>query len=342
MATERGPVFIAGHTKAGTTLLQALLDGHGELFVVPVELKFFKFPALPSLPPGNMPPPPLPEFKTPIPRSEVPVEQIKDEILSHGDVYDLLVGKTISRNIDIGDLAFDTDLFCDRVQASKDETLPGLYESLLDAFFEAAGDQRNPEELLFVEKTPNIEEYAQELTGWFSDARFVHIVRNPYANIHSLRKARWRTTPLRNTYRAMAKSHYFLERNRRYLDQYKVVRYEDLVLDTTDTIREITRFLGIDDGASLRRPTILGQPWGGNSRTTGEDFTGIDTRPVDAYKGNISALDIALINRFFSHFLDRYGYPTLGDPGMATWLPSGLESPYSYYCNRRLLVHNTL
>jgi hypothetical protein len=56
---DRGPVFILGNLKSGTTLVQALLDGHPELFVIPVELKFFKFVRGPSLPPGNMPPPPL-------------------------------------------------------------------------------------------------------------------------------------------------------------------------------------------------------------------------------------------------------------------------------------------
>ena len=38
---KESPVFICGHRKTGTTLLLALLDGHPELSVYPVDSSFF-------------------------------------------------------------------------------------------------------------------------------------------------------------------------------------------------------------------------------------------------------------------------------------------------------------
>ena len=100
-------VFIAGNAKSGTTLVQSLLDGHPSLSVIPIELKFFKFARLPSLPPGNMPPPEHPEWKTPIPREEWGYRQLKKEILSHSDVKDLVNGEGISRNVKLSDEKID-------------------------------------------------------------------------------------------------------------------------------------------------------------------------------------------------------------------------------------------
>jgi hypothetical protein len=153
---------------------------------------------------------------------------------------------------------------------------------------------------MYVEKTPHLEEYAMELSRWFPDVRFVHILRNPYANIYSLRKGR-RTTPnLRDAfYRPMAKSHYFMERNRRYIENYKVVRYEDVVLKTESTMADIADHIGVREHETLYAPTFLGQQWKGNSRSIQGSFDGIDESPVDAYEGEVSHLDMALVNCFF-------------------------------------------
>lgn len=341
---KRGPVFVLGNAKSGTTLVQALLDSHPELFVIPVELKFFKFVRGPSLPPGNMPPPPYSEHKTPITRERISEKDFKERIVSHSDIKHLIDGKKISRNVKIKKQKFDKKNFEKSFIKEKHNSYKEVYVSLLESFRSSISiPEATTADSMYVEKTPHLEEYAMELKSWFPNARFVHVLRNPYANIYSLRKGRKTTPYLRNNfYRKMAKSHYFMERNKRYIGEYKVFRFEDIVLDTERTVEEIAQHVDIEYQSTLLRPTMMGQLWGGNSRTTEEEFEGIDPRPVDSFRGNISAIDVALINRFFSEFMEKYDYKTMPTPHLRKWLPSGLEFPAAYLANRYLLFDTVL
>lgn len=334
-------VFILGNLKSGTTLVQSLLDGHPSLSVVPIELKYFKFVRLPSLPPGNMPPPEHPEWKTPIPRDEWNLREMKEEILAHSDIGNIIRREKISRNVELKGKDIDTKKFRKEFINSKCSGHKDVYVALIESLLEAIGDSDRGS--IAVIKNPHLEEYAQELKEWFPEARFVHVLRNPYANIHSLRKGRRSTPRLRNNfYRPTAKSYYFMERNLRYIDGYEVFRFEDIVLNTEPTVEKLAYHIGIEPHSSLLRPTILGKPWGGNSRTTEEEFDSIDPRPVDSFRGNIAAIDIALVNRFFSTLMEKYDYEMIPTPNFRKWFPSGLEFPLAYVENRRLLFDTVL
>ncbi|MCS3861652.1 hypothetical protein GGP86_001430 [Salinibacter ruber] len=334
-------IFISGNAKSGTTLVQSLLDGHPSLSVLPIELKFFKFARLPSLPPGNMPPPEYPEWKTPIPRGEWDLRKVKEEILEHSDIKSLVDGNSISRNVNIPNKLLDREEFERSFLKSKCNSQKDIYVYLITSLIESiSGRAQNG---TVVVKNPHLEEYAQELKSWFPEAKFIHVLRNPYANIYSLRKGRRSTPRLRNNfYRPTAKSYYFMERNLRYVDEYEVFRFEDVVLNTERTVEKLAHHIGVEPHSTLLRPTILGKPWGGNSRTTEEEFDGIDPRPVDSFRANISSIDIALVNRFFSTLMEKYNYEKLPTPSLKKWLPSGLESPFAYVENRYLLFDTVL
>lgn len=337
------PVFVAGNPKSGTTLVQALLDGHPELYVIPVEFQFFKFARLPSLPPGNMPPPPHPTWKTPIPRTEVALDILAEEVCSHAELKGLLTTGEVGRGIQISESEFDADRFRAAVDVARLETLRDLYLAFCRAFPEATGERRAPGEYRFVEKCPHLEEYAAELRSWFPEARFVHVLRNPYANLYSDLKGQRLKRGLRDrSLRHMAKSYYFMERNRRYLDGYRVIRYEDAVLDTASTMDSVATFLDISYQPSLTEPTILGRPWKGNPRSVEGELEGIDPRPVDAYRERIASFLVAVVNRHFSYLLDRYGYEQLEVKTGKAWLPMRWETPWHYWENRRLLWSESL
>lgn len=388
------PVFVVGHLKSGTTLLQSLLDGHPELFVLPLELKFFKSAPVPTLPPGNRPPGELPGYRVPTLDPSLPLERIRDEVLSHGDPAVFLERREVMRNVDLSRYPFDEGVFRGELERAEPESLRELYLSLVEAFHAAAreganggggarasggaetrddpgsagrpardgaGAAANPAEeeaeagdggggggipgppSRFVEKTPQQEEFAEELAAWFPEARFLHVLRNPYAVVNSLtRDTTVHRSRRHRIYRPMAKSFYFLERNLRYLERYRAVRYEDVVSEPEATMREVAEFLGIGFADSLLRPTFGGRPWRGNPRSVEDDLRGIDPRPVDAFREQISPLDVALVNRFFSPFLEKHGYERLPDPGARKWLPLVWELPTMYVHNRALLFTNYL
>lgn len=341
--SAQGPVFIVGNPKAGTTLVQSLLDGHPELYVIPVELQFFKFPRLPSLHPGNMPPPPHHSWKTPIPRSEVGLEKLSEELLSHAELESLLTTGEVGRNIPLSEEDFDRQRFVATVRETTPKTLRDLYVSLCQAFPVASEERRPPSEYRLVEKCPHMEEYAVELCSWFPEARFVHVLRNPYANLFSnLQGVRLKRNLRNRALRPMAKSYYFMERNRRYLDHYRVIRYEDVVLETRETMEAVAEFLGISFHSVLNEPTIMGRTWGGNPRSVEGEFQGIDPRPVEAFKEDIEPFPVAAVNRFFSPLLDEYGYDKMDVGGLKPWLPMRWELPWHWWTNRRLLFDEVL
>lgn len=337
------PVFILGNPKSGTSLVQSLLDGHPQLYVIPVELQFFKFPRLPSLHPGNMPPPPYPCWKTPIPRSEIGLKQLREEVLAHAELQRLLTTGEVGRGITIADADFDRQRFVADVRNVRPTCLRDLYLSLCRAFPVATGERRQPGEYQLVEKCPHMEEYAAELSSWFPRARFVHVLRNPYANLYSsLRGVRLKRNVRNANLRHMAKSYYFMERNRRYLDSYRVIRYEDVVLETSRTMKSLAAFLGISFRSSLTEPSIMGRPWRGNPQSVQGGLQGVDPRPVDAFEEQIEPFLVAVVNRYFSHLLDEYGYDRMDVGKLMRWLPMRWETPWHYWANRRLLWDTTL
>lgn len=212
----------------------------------------------------------------------------------------------------------------------------------MNAIYESLTSNKNSGDPIFVEKTPSNEEYAKELRNWFPGSTFFHVLRNPYANIYSKRKGEKRPHSLRKrVYRPTAKSLYFMERNDRYLEEHYIVKYEDLVSKTEKTMRWVAKCIGVDFDDILLRPTILGEPWGGNSRSVDESFEGIDRRPLTVWKENISDLDVALVNRYFSEFMKKRKYE-LRPSSSTKWLPLKWEMPHNYIRNRFLLSDDIL
>lgn len=337
------PIFVVGNPKSGTSLVQALLDGHSSLFTIPVELQFFKFPRLPSLPPGNMPPPPDPSWKTPLPRSAQGLKDLTEEVLSHSELERLLNSGEVGRGICLKGDDFDPDEYLDAVVTEEVSSLKELYTVLCRGFPKACSDPRRVEEYRIVEKCPHMEEYAAELQSWFPEASFIHVIRNPYANLWSNISAVKLKHRVRDRYvRHMGKSYYFMERNERYLRNYNIVRYEDVVLDTEETIKDLADNLGIDFQKSLMTPTIRGRSWAGNSRSVDGGFEGIDTRPVRAFRNHIHSFLVAVVNRYFDTLLSKYEYDRLEVGRLKPWVPMRWETPFQYWRNRRLLWDGTL
>lgn len=354
------PIFVVGHVKSGTTLVQSLLDGHPDLFVLPLELKFLQHANVPTLPPGNRARGDLPSHRVPYKEAELSPGRVLEAVLGAADPADFLAGRPVSRNLPLEDWAFDRDLFRDRIERADRSSLRAAFVDLAEAFHDAhrraagsdrgregggagAGGTEAPGAVRLVEKTPQQEEHARELARWFPKARFVHVLRNPYAVVNAeTRDTTVHRSRRHRIYRPLAKSLYFLERNRRHLDRYRVVRYEDVVLETEAATRELADFLELPWKPSMLRPTIGGRPWGGNSRTVDEAFEGIDPRPVDAFRDQIAPLDVAVVNRYFGPMLERHGYDRLPDPGWRKWLPVGLEPPNLYVDNRVLLYTSFL
>jgi hypothetical protein len=186
-----------------------------------------------------------------------------------------------------------------------------------------------------VEKSVENSEFAVELSKMFPEARFVHIVRNPYSNFVSLRKYKSIDVgyPLLNRMmKTFQNSFHFLSENPKNIEHYKVVRYEDILTDTEKTMRSIADFLKLEFRQSLLQPSHLGENWTGNS-TTGKSFSGVSAANMDKWKDEILPVEINLINTFAQSVNQVYNYPTVSDSNNI-WERGNGESIVRYIFNR--------
>jgi hypothetical protein len=139
----------------------------------------------------------------------------------------------------------------------------------LAAAFRAAAPAPAGAPLLWVEKTPQNERYADRLAV-LSGARFIQLVRDPRATLASLAEL-YRTSGIGNFdaaehARAIGRSLRLARANRRrFGDRYLVVRYEDLIANPAREIEVVRQFLGIAADPGLLVPTAGGRPVRANS-----------------------------------------------------------------------------
>ena len=172
----------------------------------------------------------------------------------------------------------------------------------------------------------------------FPDCRFVHIVRNPYAGLVALRRAQTkggRFPALADSALSFKNSYYFLFRNLEVLDGYHVLRYEDLLCESEETMRRVAEVLDLPFSESLLEPTLLGEPWGGNS-TSDRPFDGVSRDPLTNWKEHITDLEIRIVNRLLAPVLDRFDYERQ-KPRRGTYAPVRGERLKTYLKNRALL-----
>jgi len=211
-------------------------------------------------------------------------------------------------------------------QAKMEAYLLALWRGL-----EADGD---PAAFRFVEKSVEHAEFAPLLKEFFPDCRFVHIVRDPYATITAIRKAKSRKgyPDLMPIAASLYNSYYHLFRNQLSVSDYLVLRFEDLVLDSENVMHKVADFLDLDFRDTLLSPTSQGAPWKGNS-TSREGFAGISTAPLERWKSAIHPNEIRLINAVAPQVINSYGYERL-EPSWQWILPASRERARAYLKNR--------
>jgi hypothetical protein len=186
-----------------------------------------------------------------------------------------------------------------------------------------------------VEKSVENAEYAPLLKNIFPDAKFIHVIRNPYATLVSLRKY----NTMRGNYPylgwiidALENNYYYSIQNPHNVDDYLVTRYEDLITNTEAKMQEIAQFLDVQFDKIMLKPTALGKLWSGNS-VSGESFSGVSANPTEKWKNQITPLEISVINANLEHILDFYGYEKI-IPHKTPLLPYKQEGVKNYFANR--------
>ena len=325
------PIFIVGAHKSGTSLLRSIFDSHEELFTVPIGAHFFKL---------------LGSWIEYFYRRQLPHHHSRDNFI---DSANKLIERTNKSNNHLGGHVVNGLLDLNSFESYLDlhlksdiksiEDMAHYYEVYIRAIhLSLYGDELDQSKRI-VEKCVENAEFAFDLKSMFPEAAFVHIVRNPYANMVSIRKYKsimkggsypW----VGVAYRTLRHSYYFLYRNRQIIRNYTVVRYEDLVAKPQETIKLLCEATGVRFMESMLTPTFLGQPWLGNS-TTLTTFDHISASRVDGWQEQITPLEAGLINQHLRHVVDEFDYQYY-EMGKSVFWPVRKESLMNYIKNRSL------
>ncbi len=324
------PVFILGSHKSGTTLLRNLINGAPDLFVVPLETHFFQFSGF------------WVQYAL---RRNLPREITFDDMLAamtqHLQRSNALTSKT-SDSVLVGrwDIPRFANWMRKHAQAAFDQkNWRGVFDAYIEALHVGLFGEP-PQAHRFLEKSVEHAEFATLLKQLYPDAIFVHIVRNPYATLVSLRRHMTIAgyPMLEPALASLETSYYYLFKNPHLISDYLIIRYEDLLQQPEQTMRRVAAHIGIPFTQQLLTPTQLDEPWHGNS-STGNAFDGISTQPITAWRKSIHPLEAAFVNMRFPHVLRTFGYETFSAQG-SIFRPAHGENLKTYLKNRCLwLLH---
>lgn len=289
------PIFICGHPKSGTTLVQSMLDSHPQLIVYPEESYFFR----------NY----LPVAEGVEADEKV---QLAEELLIHMFTWNQTSPPRSQEGFldrDYADISFSDVKEAMRGFLSdknaKDEG--DILSSAVLAFGEVSG-QLNEHTRYWVEKTPYNEWYVEDMFSFWPQAKCIHIIRDPRDNYLSYRRKHPHWSP---EFFAENWNRFALQglENQRTIgdDQYLIIRYEDLVKSPQESIRTLIDFLAIDYHEILLKPTRVGKSWWGNSMFN-DKFQEISDDPVGRWHGNLSSLAAGIIMAKSGEGMSAFGY----------------------------------
>ena len=180
--------------------------------------------------------------------------------------------------------------------------------SLIGAHFaEKQGKQR------WGDKSLNTERYMDDIFAVFPNAKIIHMMRDPRDRYASA-KTRW----VKMKGRAGAGTIMWMDSVRlarrgmkKYPNNYIVVRYEDVVSKTEETVRAVCAFLGEDYAPEML--TMMGAPShrdkGGNSSYGKREVGAISTDSLARYRQVLSMDDIKFIQDVCKSGMLQFGYP---------------------------------
>ncbi|GGW87146.1 sulfotransferase family protein [Salegentibacter mishustinae] len=323
---EDSPIFLLGNHKSGTSLLRSIFDGLDDYAVLPIETHPFQILQYGIRYPYRKQASYQIDFNV---GADNAINWIKSSNNKKDKYSDSLTYKMFDETFFNKKMKKDT---YPHIKAFIDNYLIAIYNAY-KAYPPFKIGQR------FVEKSVENLEFALDLQKIYPNAIFIHIIRNPYSNLVSLRK--YKTIKgyprLHKPIMALNDSYYYLYRNERLIENYKIIQYEDLITNPKQIILDICKSFNLEYKNEMLVPTVdNGKKWGGNS-TSDIEFSGITNKKINEWKKQISPSEIALINKLFPHILERFDYDKLKTGKVYNRNPH--ESLKTYLFNRFLLKY---
>jgi hypothetical protein len=174
----------------------------------------------------------------------------------------------------------------------RDLTVSNVYRSILGLRADA-----EHEKVLLVDKTPQNLYHVDELLAWLPESKVIHMIRDPRAVLASAWTRRMREYPdrvyfsvpwPRAVYSVMIVFHVaitwryagYLDRRyeKKYPNNYLLLRFEDVVSSPESTIRKLTTLLGVEYDPSMASPPSKGSSFDRHG------FSGMDQSTLNRWE----------------------------------------------------------
>lgn len=288
------PVFICGHPKAGTSLLTALLDGHPAVVAYPEETLFFRrF---------------LPKAQG---KSRQEKLRLAEKYLIHIFEWNQEAPPEHQQNYpdrDYADISFKEVRNVMVSFLEEDRPTPtDILNAAVLAYGKVTGILTEKSRL-WVEKTPYNALYAETIFSEWTNAKCIHIVRDPRDNFVSYHRKQPSWTAKVFAYNWVRSTRAGIENRDKYgEDRYLILRFEDLLQEPDKVTHQLAAFLDIEWQETLLHPTRVGDRWRGNSMFA-EKFQAIRTDPIGRWKEHLVPYDLAMIQIISKNLMSVLGY----------------------------------
>jgi len=290
----KGPVFVVGNSRSGTTMMGHILRNHPKIFTLYHELHFFEQLCTPR------------DYNRLLPF---------DEAVN-------LAARLLCINHDSYWAQGDPSRFSEEAKTiihsihDKSMTPVAIFEQFL-RYVALKNGKPIP-----CEQTPRYILYIADILRLYPDSRIINMIRDPRPVLLS-QKYKWRRRwkgyknfPLKESIRTKINYHPVtmsliwnasVRAVGRFADHPRVllVKYEDLLTDPEAEVRRICDFLEVDFHREM-----LDIPQGGSSLKAFTTNKGIDSSRVEAWRkeGGLSQTEIYLCQKITGPLMKRYGY----------------------------------
>lgn len=179
---------------------------------------------------------------------------------------------------------------------SKALTLKAVFDALMEVH------ARTREKSGLGAKFPTHYSRTEKLLEWYPDCRLIHTTRNPKA-VYASQAAKYIREDSSAAARHFMRFRQFVHINiqttwtsrlharYRHLPNYRLVRYEDVVLKPEETLKDLCAFLGVEFMPEMLRP----HQYGSSFEKIGSG-TGIDRSSLDRWKTSLRPFTIKAID----------------------------------------------
>jgi hypothetical protein len=298
------PIFVVGVSRSGTTLMRKTLNSSDQIAISKenhfmghliasegIRYKFRQF--------GDL-------------RNDNNVRQLVDFVYT-GELEHSSMHRGISTQWAWLIKKIPKEEFLQRILAS-DRSERALFTVMMETYADWRGKP------IMGEKTPAHVRYVPTLLEWYPEAKIVHMLRDPRANFVSelrRRKQRPTTTPYRQlkNFEFLFKLYIVLQTmlvwlesayraaqyQKRYPDNYYLMKFEDLVSDSEKNIKQLCDFLGVEFQDKMLQQVVVSEGFQAGQ-------SGFDANAANRWKKYIDPWIDRWFVFWFKGYMKKFGY----------------------------------